>query len=163
MGWGAASALASCGHAAPSLLGSNGARAAASPTHRISRDHAIMRPDRLDLALLDAEICDHRVRCALQTPERTMAYPTTYTSAVAIPLPSEQTVQQMFGKSYDPERTLNLTWSRPAEMGCSTALRNKRWRGLGGRRSIAVRENPRPAPLRRNLGGRHSTVRNNVP
>jgi hypothetical protein len=69
MGWGAASALASCGHAAPSLLGSNGARAAASPTHRISRDHAIMRPDRLDLALLDAEICDHRVRCALQTPE----------------------------------------------------------------------------------------------
>jgi len=37
-----------------------------------------------------------------------MAYPTTYTSAVAIPLPSEQTVQQMFGKSYDPERTLNV-------------------------------------------------------
>jgi hypothetical protein len=92
-----------------------------------------------------------------------MAYLTTYTSAVAIPLPSEQTVQQMFGKSYDPERTLNLTWSRPATMGCSTALRNKRWRGPGGRRSIAVRENPRPAPLQRNLGGKHSTVLNNVP
>jgi hypothetical protein len=37
-----------------------------------------------------------------------MAYPTAYTSAVAIPLPSEQTVQQMFGKSYDPEKTLNV-------------------------------------------------------
>jgi alkylhydroperoxidase family enzyme len=37
-----------------------------------------------------------------------MAYPTAYTSTVAIPLPSEQTVQQMFGKSYDPERTLNV-------------------------------------------------------
>ena len=33
-----------------------------------------------------------------------MAYPTAYTSTVAIPLPSEQTVQQMFGKSYDPEK-----------------------------------------------------------
>jgi alkylhydroperoxidase family enzyme len=37
-----------------------------------------------------------------------MAYPTAYTSTVAIPLPSEQTVQQLFGKSYDPERTLNV-------------------------------------------------------
>jgi alkylhydroperoxidase/carboxymuconolactone decarboxylase family protein YurZ len=37
-----------------------------------------------------------------------MAYPTSYASTVAIPLPSEQTVQQMFGKSYDPERTLNV-------------------------------------------------------
>jgi len=37
-----------------------------------------------------------------------MAYPTAYPSTVAIPLPSEQTVQQMFGKSYDPERTLNV-------------------------------------------------------
>ena len=37
-----------------------------------------------------------------------MAYPTAYSSTVAIPLPSEQTVQQMFGKSYDPERTLNV-------------------------------------------------------
>jgi alkylhydroperoxidase family enzyme len=37
-----------------------------------------------------------------------MAYPTAYTSTVAIPLPSEQTVQQMFGKSYDPEKTLNV-------------------------------------------------------
>jgi alkylhydroperoxidase family enzyme len=37
-----------------------------------------------------------------------MAYPTAYASTVAIPLPSEQTVQQMFGKSYDPERTLNV-------------------------------------------------------
>jgi alkylhydroperoxidase family enzyme len=37
-----------------------------------------------------------------------MAYPTAYNSAAAIPLPSEQTVQQMFGKSYDPEKTLNV-------------------------------------------------------
>ena len=37
-----------------------------------------------------------------------MAYPTTYASTVAIPLPSEQTVQQMLGKSYDPEKTLNV-------------------------------------------------------
>jgi len=36
-----------------------------------------------------------------------MAYPTAYTSTVAVPLPSEQTVQQMMGKSYDPEKTLN--------------------------------------------------------
>jgi hypothetical protein len=27
-----------------------------------------------------------------------MAYPTAYTSAVAIPLPSEQTVQQIIGR-----------------------------------------------------------------
>jgi alkylhydroperoxidase family enzyme len=37
-----------------------------------------------------------------------MAYPTAYTSAVAIPLPSEQVVQQIMGKSYDPARTLNV-------------------------------------------------------
>ena len=37
-----------------------------------------------------------------------MAYPTAYTSAVAIPLPSEQAVRQIMGKSYDPERTLNV-------------------------------------------------------
>jgi alkylhydroperoxidase/carboxymuconolactone decarboxylase family protein YurZ len=37
-----------------------------------------------------------------------MAYPTAYTSAVAIPLPSEQVVRQIMGKSYDPERTLNV-------------------------------------------------------
>ena len=37
-----------------------------------------------------------------------MAYPTTYTSTVAVPLPREQTVQQMFGVSYDPEKTLNV-------------------------------------------------------
>jgi 4-carboxymuconolactone decarboxylase len=37
-----------------------------------------------------------------------MAYPTAYTSAVAIPLPSEQAVQQIMGKSYDPQRTLNV-------------------------------------------------------
>ena len=37
-----------------------------------------------------------------------MAYPTAYTSAVAIPLPSEQVVQQIMGKSYDPVRTLNV-------------------------------------------------------
>src|SRR5580692_7913655 len=35
-------------------------------------------------------------------------YPTAYTSAVAIPLPSEQVVQQIMGKSYDPARTLNV-------------------------------------------------------
>ena len=37
-----------------------------------------------------------------------MAYPTAYASTVAIPLPSEQAVRQVFGKSYDPERTLNV-------------------------------------------------------
>src|SRR3984893_18693856 len=40
--------------------------------------------------------------------ERTMAYPIGYTSSVAIPLPSEQAVRQIMGKSYDPERTLNV-------------------------------------------------------
>jgi hypothetical protein len=34
-----------------------------------------------------------------------MAYPTGYASTVAIPLPSEQVVQKIMGKSYDPERT----------------------------------------------------------
>src|SRR6202167_6689955 len=37
-----------------------------------------------------------------------MAYPTAYTSTVAVPLPSEQPVQQMMGKYYDPEKTLNV-------------------------------------------------------
>jgi hypothetical protein len=37
-----------------------------------------------------------------------MAYSTAYTSSVAIPLPSEQVVRQIMGKSYDPERTLNV-------------------------------------------------------
>jgi len=37
-----------------------------------------------------------------------MPYPTAYTSAVAIPLPSEQAVRQIMGNSYDPERTLNV-------------------------------------------------------
>src|SRR5580704_10168496 len=37
-----------------------------------------------------------------------MAYPTAYSSTVAIPLPSEQTVQQIMGKSYQPEKTLNV-------------------------------------------------------
>ena len=37
-----------------------------------------------------------------------MAYPTAYTSTVAIPLPSEQTVRQVMGNSYDPEKTLNV-------------------------------------------------------
>src|ERR1700752_3374172 len=37
-----------------------------------------------------------------------MPYPTGYTSAVAIPLPSEQIIRQSFGKSYDQERTLNV-------------------------------------------------------
>jgi alkylhydroperoxidase family enzyme len=40
--------------------------------------------------------------------ENTMAYPTAYSSTVAIPLPSEQTVQQIMGKSYQPEKTLNV-------------------------------------------------------
>jgi alkylhydroperoxidase/carboxymuconolactone decarboxylase family protein YurZ len=37
-----------------------------------------------------------------------MAYPIAYTSAVAIPLPPEQTVRQIIGNSYDPEKTLNV-------------------------------------------------------
>ena len=37
-----------------------------------------------------------------------MAYPTAYTSTVVIPLPSEQAVRQIIGKSYDPEKTLNV-------------------------------------------------------
>src|ERR1700741_5522062 len=37
-----------------------------------------------------------------------MAYPVAYTFSVAIPLPSEQAVRQVMGKSYDPERTLNV-------------------------------------------------------
>src|SRR5580692_6162275 len=37
-----------------------------------------------------------------------MAYPTAYASTVAIPLPSEQVVQKIIGKSYDPEKTLNV-------------------------------------------------------
>ena len=37
-----------------------------------------------------------------------MAYPIAYTSSVAILLPSEQAVRQIMGKSYDPERTLNV-------------------------------------------------------
>ena len=37
-----------------------------------------------------------------------MAYPTAYTSTVTVPLPSEQTAQQIMGESYDPEKTLNV-------------------------------------------------------
>ena len=37
-----------------------------------------------------------------------MAYSTAHTSTVAIPLPSERTVRQVMGKSYDPEKTLNV-------------------------------------------------------
>jgi alkylhydroperoxidase family enzyme len=37
-----------------------------------------------------------------------MAFPTAYTSAVTVPLPSEQTVQQVMGQSYDPDKTLNV-------------------------------------------------------
>jgi alkylhydroperoxidase family enzyme len=37
-----------------------------------------------------------------------MAYPTAYISTVAIPLPSEQAVRQVIGKSYDPDKTLNV-------------------------------------------------------
>src|ERR1700691_2521786 len=37
-----------------------------------------------------------------------MAYPTAETSTVAGALPSEQTIQQMIGESYDPEKTLNV-------------------------------------------------------
>jgi alkylhydroperoxidase family enzyme len=37
-----------------------------------------------------------------------MAYPTAYTSKVKLPLPSEQTVRQVMGESYDPENTLNV-------------------------------------------------------
>ena len=48
------------------------------------------------------------MRCTLQTPGENHGLPTAYTSTVAIPLPSEQVVQQIMGKSYDPERTLNV-------------------------------------------------------
>ena len=51
----------------------------------------------------NAEIWIIECRARFKHRERTMAYPTTYTSTVAIPLPSEQAVQRMFGKSYDPE------------------------------------------------------------
>jgi alkylhydroperoxidase family enzyme len=37
-----------------------------------------------------------------------MPYPTAYTSTVKVPLPSEKTVRQMMGESYDPDRTLNV-------------------------------------------------------
>jgi len=37
-----------------------------------------------------------------------MAYPTAYTSTVKVPLPSEQTIKEMMGESYDPDRTLNV-------------------------------------------------------
>jgi alkylhydroperoxidase family enzyme len=37
-----------------------------------------------------------------------MAYPTAYSSTVAIPLPSEKTVREIIGTSYDQERTLNV-------------------------------------------------------
>ena len=37
-----------------------------------------------------------------------MAYPTAYISTVAIPLPSEQTLRQIMGTSYDSEKTLNV-------------------------------------------------------
>jgi alkylhydroperoxidase/carboxymuconolactone decarboxylase family protein YurZ len=65
---------------------------------------------RIDLTSLCSMLKSGIIECGsrFKHRERTMAYPTTYTSAVAIPLPSEQTVQQMFGKSYDPERTLNV-------------------------------------------------------
>src|SRR5260370_3803974 len=54
------------------------------------------------------KIRSYGVRRALNAKERTMGYPTAYTSAVAIPLPSEQAVRQIMGKSYDPERALNV-------------------------------------------------------
>jgi hypothetical protein len=37
-----------------------------------------------------------------------MTYPRAYPSTVSIPLPSEETVEQMFGKSHQPEKTLNV-------------------------------------------------------
>ena len=37
-----------------------------------------------------------------------MAYPRSYAATVAIPLPSEQIVRKMFGKSYDSGATLNV-------------------------------------------------------
>src|SRR5271167_1691244 len=40
--------------------------------------------------------------------ERTMANLTHYTSQVAIPLPSDDAVRRIIGKSYDPEKTLNV-------------------------------------------------------
>ena len=37
-----------------------------------------------------------------------MAHPTQYSSQVAIALPSDATVRRVIGKSYDPEKTLNV-------------------------------------------------------
>jgi hypothetical protein len=37
-----------------------------------------------------------------------MAHPTQYSSQVAIALPSDTTVRRVIGKSYDPEKTLNV-------------------------------------------------------
>ena len=37
-----------------------------------------------------------------------MAKPAHYTSKVAIPLPSDETVRRIIGKSYSPEKTLNV-------------------------------------------------------
>jgi alkylhydroperoxidase family enzyme len=37
-----------------------------------------------------------------------MAHPTQYSSQVAITLPSDATVRRVIGKSYDPEKTLNV-------------------------------------------------------
>jgi alkylhydroperoxidase family enzyme len=37
-----------------------------------------------------------------------MAYPTHYTPQVVIPLPAEADVRRIIGKSYDPEKTLNV-------------------------------------------------------
>ena len=51
-----------------------------------------------------------------------MAYPTAYSSTVAIPLPSEQTVQQIMGKSYQPEKTLNVLNMFEATIGIVKAM-----------------------------------------
>ena len=48
------------------------------------------------------------MRIEMRTPGEYHGLPTVYTSTVVIPLPSEQVVRQVIGKSYDPERTLNV-------------------------------------------------------
>lgn len=60
------------------------------------------------LYALQSSILEAEIQRPVQRQEGTMAYPTAYASKVAIPLPSDQAVRQIIGKSYDPERTLNV-------------------------------------------------------
>jgi hypothetical protein len=46
-----------------------------------------------------------------------MAHPTRSAPQVAIPLPSDAAVRRVIGKSYDPERTLNVINADSDEAG----------------------------------------------